>query len=128
TVDEMVLSIRDQPGLSGAAVIGRQDGVVHGILRGTFSPPEVMRVGHIPITTDISVTIATSAYYLHDMLRTAKEALEVPASVNSWRESTRTPCCSTCRRACGLHSRRWNVPEPTGTRWAACSPPRQTPA
>ena len=79
TVDELVLSIQDQPGLTGSAVIGRQDGIVHGILRGAFSPPEVMRVGHIPIATDISVTIATSGYYLHDMLRTAKESLGVAA-------------------------------------------------
>jgi hypothetical protein len=79
TVDELVLSIQDQPGLSGSAVIGRQDGIVHGILRGAFSPPEVMRVGHIPVATDISVTIATSGYYLHDLLRTAKETLGVAA-------------------------------------------------
>ena len=79
TVDELVLSIQDQPGLSGSAVIGRQDGIVHGILRGAFSPPEVMRVGHIPVATDTSVTIATSGYYLHDMLRMAKETLGVPA-------------------------------------------------
>lgn len=79
TVDEMVLSIQDQPGLSGSVVIGRQDGIVHGILRGAFSPPEVMRVGHIPISTDLSVTIATSGYYLHDMLKMAKETLGVPA-------------------------------------------------
>jgi hypothetical protein len=79
TVDELVLSIKDQPGLAGAAVIGRQDGVIHGILRGALSPPEGMRVGHIPIATDTSLTIATSGYYLHDMLRTAKESLGVPA-------------------------------------------------
>jgi hypothetical protein len=79
TVDELVLSIPDQAGLSGAAVIGRQDGIIHGILRGAFSPPEVMRVGHIPIATGSSVTIATSAYYLHDLLRMAKETLGVPA-------------------------------------------------
>jgi hypothetical protein len=78
-VDELVLSVQDQPGLSGSAVIGRQDGIVHGILRGAFSPPEVMRVGHIPIATHISVTIATSAHYLHDLLRLAKETLAVPA-------------------------------------------------
>ena len=78
TVDELVLSIQDQPGLSGAAVIGRQDGIVHGILRGAFSPPEVMRVGHIPLGTDISITIASSGYYLHDMLRIAKETLGAP--------------------------------------------------
>jgi hypothetical protein len=75
TVDEMILSIQNQPGLAGAAVIGRQDGIVHGILRGAFSPPEVMRVGHIPVAADIAVTVATSGYYLHDMLRTAKETL-----------------------------------------------------
>jgi hypothetical protein len=79
TVDELVLSIQNQPGLAGAVVIGRQDGIVHGILRGAFSPPEVMRVGHIPIATELSVTIATSGYYLHEMLRTAKETLGVPA-------------------------------------------------
>src|SRR5215217_2896673 len=79
SVDELVLSIQDQPGLSGSAVIGRHDGMVHGILRGAFSPPEVMRVGHIPVSTDISVTIATSGHYLHDLLRMAKEALAVPA-------------------------------------------------
>src|SRR5215208_2817900 len=60
-VDELVLSIRDQPGLSGAAVIGRHDGILHGILRGALSPPEVMRVGHIPIATDSTVTVASSA-------------------------------------------------------------------
>jgi hypothetical protein len=79
TVDELVLSIRDQPGLTGAAVIGRHDGIVHGILRGAFAPPEVMRVAHIPIAADTSVTIATSGYYLQDMLRIARETLAVPA-------------------------------------------------
>jgi S1-C subfamily serine protease len=85
TVDELVLSIRNQPGLAGAPVIGRQDGIVHGILRGAFSPPEVMRVGHIPIATDISVTVATDAHYLHDLLRMAKETLGVPDRVRAGR-------------------------------------------
>jgi hypothetical protein len=80
TVDELVLSIQHQPGLTGSVVIGRQDGIVHGILRGAFSPPEVMRVGHIPIATNTSVTVATSGHYLHDMLRMAKEALDMPES------------------------------------------------
>lgn len=79
TVDELALSVQDRPGLSGAAVIGRQDGIVHGILRGAFSPPEVMRVGHVPIATDASITIATSGYYIQDMLRIAKETLAVAA-------------------------------------------------
>lgn len=88
TVDELVLSIKDQPGLSGAAVIGRQDGIVHGILRGAFSPPEVLRVGHIPIATDFSVTIATSGYYLHDMLKTAKETLAATPTAPTTRQRT----------------------------------------
>jgi len=81
TVDELVLSNQNQLGLAGAAVIGRQDGIVHGIMRGAFSPPEVLRVGHIPIATDVSVTVATSGYYLHDLLRMARETLDagVPA-------------------------------------------------
>ena len=79
TVDELVLSIQDHPGLSGAAVIGRHDGVVHGILRGALSPPEMMRVGHVPIAAESSVTIATSAHYLHDMVVMAKETLGVAA-------------------------------------------------
>jgi hypothetical protein len=79
TVDELVLSIQNQPGLSGSAVIGRHDGIVHGVLRGAFAPPEVMRVGHIPVAANITITIATSAYYLHDMLRMARESLTVPA-------------------------------------------------
>lgn len=79
TVDELVLSNQAHPGLSGAAVVGRQDGILYGILRGALSPPEVMRVAHIPVDTDTSVTIATSGHYLHDMIRTAKEALGVLA-------------------------------------------------
>jgi hypothetical protein len=79
TVDELILSNQDQPGLTGSAVIGRQDGMVHGILRGALSPPEVMRVGHIPIATDTFLTVATSGYYLHDMLRMAQETIGVPA-------------------------------------------------
>jgi hypothetical protein len=78
TVDELVLSVPDHPGLAGSAVIGRRDGIVHGILRGAFAPPEVMRVGHIPIAAEISVTIASSGSYLNEMLRMAKEALTVP--------------------------------------------------
>jgi S1-C subfamily serine protease len=79
TVDELVLSIRDQPGLAGSAVIGRHDGLVHGIMRGAFSPPEVMRAGHIPIESHSAITIASSGHYLHDALRTAKDALAIPA-------------------------------------------------
>lgn len=79
SIDELVLSNQNQPGLTGSAVIGRQDGVIHGILRGALSPPEVLRVGHIPLATDTSLTVATSGYYLHDLLRMAKESLGVAA-------------------------------------------------
>ena len=50
------------------------------VFRGSFSPPEVLRVGHIPIATEMSVTIATSGHYLHDMLRMAKETLSAGPS------------------------------------------------
>jgi hypothetical protein len=38
----------------------------------------VMRVGHIPVTADASVSIASSGSYLHELLRMAKEALTIP--------------------------------------------------
>jgi hypothetical protein len=79
TVDEIVVSNQDQPGLTGSAVMGRQDGIIHGILRGALSPPEAMRVGHIPVATETSLTIATSGHYLNDLLRMAKETLGVAA-------------------------------------------------
>ena len=81
TVDELVLSIQDHSGLSGAAVIGRHDGVLHGILRGPFAPPEVMRVGHIPIAADTGITVAASGYYLQEMLRTARETVVNPSII-----------------------------------------------
>jgi len=48
----------------------------------------VLRVGHIPIATDFSVTIATSGYYLHDLLKTAKETLAAPQSPSAARQRT----------------------------------------
>lgn len=74
--DELVLGLQSHPGMSGAAVVGKQDGVLYGILRGTLSPPEVMRIGDIPVATDTSVTFATSAHLLHGLLQAARTEVD----------------------------------------------------
>lgn len=71
-IDELVLSVVAHPGLSGSAVVGKKDGVLYGILRGALAPPEVLKIGEIPIATDTSVTFATCAHVLHDMLKVSK--------------------------------------------------------
>lgn len=78
-IDEVVLSTQAHPGSSGSAVVGRSDGIVYGILRGALAPPEVMRIGDIPIATDSSVTFATSAHLVHELLDVAIANLEVTA-------------------------------------------------
>ena len=75
-IDEIVLSNQAHPGSSGSAVVGLNDGILYGILRGSLSPPEVMKVGNIPIATDTSVTYATSAHYLLDLIEDAKNKLD----------------------------------------------------
>jgi S1-C subfamily serine protease len=76
-VDEIVLSATAHPGSSGSAVMGKKDGVLYGIVRGALAPPEVLRIGDIPIATDTSVTFATSAHVIHELLKTAKLAVEI---------------------------------------------------
>src|SRR5215208_2545408 len=49
----------------------------HQVIEGV-TVDEVMRVGHIPVTTSSSFTVATSGHYLHEMLRIAKETLDSP--------------------------------------------------
>jgi S1-C subfamily serine protease len=68
TVEEIVLSMTSHPGSSGSAVVGRADGVLYGILRGTLAPPETLRIGEIAVGTDTSITYATSAHLLHELL------------------------------------------------------------
>lgn len=63
-VDELVLTNVAHPGSSGSAVVGKADGVLYGILRGSLAPPEVMKIGEVPLATDTSVTFATSSHYL----------------------------------------------------------------
>lgn len=77
-VDELVLSNVAHPGSSGSAIVGKVDGVLYGILRGSLAPPEVMKIGQIPIATDTSVTFATSSHYLTDLISQAKK--EEPAN------------------------------------------------
>ena len=74
-VDELVLSAQAHPGVSGSAVVGKNDGTLYGVIRGALAPPEVLRIGEIPIATDTSVTFATSAHMLHDLLPIATRAL-----------------------------------------------------
>jgi len=72
-VDEIVLSVTAHPGASGSAVVGRKDGVLYGILRGALAPPEVMKIGNLPVATDTTVTFATCAAYIPPLLQFAKE-------------------------------------------------------
>ena len=74
SVNELVLAHTSHPGSSGSAVVGKSDGVLYGIVRGTLAPPEVMKIGDIPIATDTSVTFASSAHYLQELIRVAQEA------------------------------------------------------
>lgn len=75
SVNEMVLAHTAHPGSSGSAVVGRKDGVLYGIVRGTLAPPEIMKIGDIPVATDTSVTFASSAHYLNELLVVARQAL-----------------------------------------------------
>lgn len=76
SVDEIVLSNTGHPGSSGSAVVGRKDGLLYGILRGSLAPPEVMKIGNIPIATDTSVTFATAAHVIPGLLSDAVRVLE----------------------------------------------------
>jgi len=71
-VDELVLSNVSHPGSSGSAVVGKADGVLYGILRGALAPPEVLKIGDIPIATDTSVTFASSAHVLTELMASVK--------------------------------------------------------
>lgn len=74
--DELVLGLQSHPGMSGAAVVGKHDGMLHGILRGTLAPPEVLKIGNIPVMSDTSVTFATSAHLLHELLVAARTEID----------------------------------------------------
>lgn len=78
-VDELVLSNVSHPGSSGSAVVGKTDGVLYGILRGALAPPEVLKIGDIPIATDTSVTFASSAHLLVELLVVARTMIRAGA-------------------------------------------------
>lgn len=68
-VDEMVLSVQSHPGMSGGAVVGKEDGTLQGIVRGSLAPPSVIKTaGNVSLGTDTSVTFATAAHQLMDLL------------------------------------------------------------
>lgn len=77
-LDEVVLTAQSHPGSSGSAVVGKRDGVLYGILRGALAPPEVLRIGDIPIATDTSVTFASSAHALTDLIAVAMTTTATP--------------------------------------------------
>lgn len=74
--DELVLSAHSHPGMSGAPVVGKNDAVLYGILRGTLAPPEALRIGDIPLGADTSVTFATSAHLLLDLIKHAQISID----------------------------------------------------
>jgi S1-C subfamily serine protease len=67
---ELVLSVPAHPGSSGSPVLRRSTGFLCGVVRGSLALPEVLRVGQIPIGTDSSVTFATSADIIPELLET----------------------------------------------------------
>jgi S1-C subfamily serine protease len=75
-IDEIVISVVAHPGLSGSAIVGRYNGLLCGILRGSLAPPPIMRMGNLSVGVDTSVTFATSAHLLHDLIQTSQRHLE----------------------------------------------------
>lgn len=71
-IDEFVISNQSHPGSSGSAVVGQDDGILYGILRGSLSPPDLLRIGNIPVATDTSVTFVVSAHYIAELLPQAR--------------------------------------------------------
>lgn len=59
-IDEIVLSTPSYPGSSGSAVVSAVDGRLLGLVRGALAPPEVLRIGNIPLGTDSSITFAVN--------------------------------------------------------------------
>lgn len=75
-IDELVISNMAHPGSSGSAVIGTDNGVLYGVVRGSLSPPEVIKIGNISAATDTTVTFATSAHLLHELIQSARTELD----------------------------------------------------
>jgi len=72
--DELVLSTQAHPGISGGAVVGKEDGLLHGIIRGALAPPSVIKTaGNVSLGTDSSVTFATSSHHLTDLIQDLQE-------------------------------------------------------
>lgn len=59
-IHEIVLSTPSYPGSSGSAVVSAVDGRLLGLVRGALAPPEVLKIGNIPLGTDSSITFAVN--------------------------------------------------------------------
>ena len=74
-VSEFMTNSISHPGTSGGALIRLNDWKLVGIVRGSLSPKPIASLGHIPFGTDSSVTITTSAHYIHEILNNIIEQL-----------------------------------------------------
>lgn len=75
-IDEFIITNPAHPGSSGSAVVGQEDGILYGILRGSLSPPDILRIGDVPIATDTTVTFVVSIHYAVELLPLARELLK----------------------------------------------------
>lgn len=75
-IDEFIITNPAHPGASGSAVVGQEDGVLYGILRGSLSPPDTLKIGNVPIATDSSVTFVVSIHYVAELLPHARQFLK----------------------------------------------------
>jgi S1-C subfamily serine protease len=60
-VREQILTYQAHPGSSGGPVVRRSDGRICGVLRGNLAPPASILIGGVAVGADSSVTFATSA-------------------------------------------------------------------
>jgi S1-C subfamily serine protease len=70
---ELILSAHTHPGSSGSPVVRRSDGIVCGVIRGCLAPPSTIAIGNLPIGTDTSVTYATCAETIPQLVAQAFE-------------------------------------------------------
>lgn len=68
---EFIVSHQAHLGSSGSPVIRKSDGVICGILRGSLAPPTLIAIGNIPIGGDSTITYATSAHVVPELLKDA---------------------------------------------------------
>lgn len=67
-VDELILHHMTHIGSSGSPVINCSNGKVCGMVRGCLAPPEIMKVGNIPLGADSSITYALSGEIINQAI------------------------------------------------------------